>query len=736
MIRITQRWIVLAATCLVASAHAEGERIGLVLGGGGARGAAHIGVLKVLERERIPIHAIAGTSVGAIVGGLYAAGYSPDEIEQAIVSIDWADIFHDGSPRVDMPMRQKETDLGIVANLEFGIADGKLTFPTTLVRGQKLGLWMRRMFLGRGNVEHFDDLPIPFRSVATDIGEVRPVVFQSGDLALAVRASMAVPGAFAPVKHDGKILVDGGIVDNIPIDVARDMGVDRLIVVDVGSPLAPADTIDSSFAVLLQMVSGMMRDRTQEQLKHLTNRDIYMRPELGAVTSASFQRAGEGIAPGEHAAQSVVARLRELSVSEAEYASWQRTQRAPYSPPPTISFVDVDDSQSATSEFVRDRVSAKLGEPLDKKQLEEDITGTFGRGTYESISYHMATNERGEAGIEVVPVDATLGRLVFRGGLQISDDFAGNNDYQANIETRVTGLTQKGAEWRTLIGLGRISKFGTDFYLPFAEKGDWFIGPEVSYTALNQPVVEGEDTIAEYRVGSWYGALRIGRDFGDRLRISTAATRGQDRATRAVGAFDFPRSLTSNIGGVNATVLWDSLDNVKFPRRGVRAEISYDTFERGFGSDDNGDLLRAAVDAAFSAGRNTVLLGGRVSRTKDAVDALQTQSALGGLTFLSGLHERELFAPQTLLLRSIFYRRLTQQSLFLDMPLYLGGSIEGGNVWARYDDMSLDDLIGAGSVFLGIDLPIGPLQLGFGSTFDGQRSFYLTFGSLVLPRYR
>ncbi len=188
----------------------------------------------------IPIHAIAGTSVGSIVGGSVRGRLFSDEIEDAIGSIDWVDIFHDDTARRELPMRQKETDIGIVANLEVGLADGNLRFPTTLVRGQKLGLWLRRMFLGRGQVESFNDLPIPFRCVATDIGQVKPVVFQSGDLALAVRASMAVPGAFAPVKHEGRVLVDGGIVDNIPIDVARQMGVDRLIVVDVGQPLAPA----------------------------------------------------------------------------------------------------------------------------------------------------------------------------------------------------------------------------------------------------------------------------------------------------------------------------------------------------------------------------------------------------------------------------------------------------------------------------------------------------------------
>ena len=193
-------------------------------------------------------------------------------------------------------MRQKETDLGTLANLEIGLTeDGSLTIPTTLIRGQKLGLLLRRLFLGRDNVASFDELPIPFRCVATDIGVVKPVIFSSGDLALAIRASMAVPGGFAPVKHEGKVLVDGGIVDNVPLDVARAMGVDRLIVVDVGQPLAPPETVTSGFSIMLQMISGMMLDRTAESIATLTERDIFIRPELHDITTASFPRAADGI---------------------------------------------------------------------------------------------------------------------------------------------------------------------------------------------------------------------------------------------------------------------------------------------------------------------------------------------------------------------------------------------------------------------------------------------------------
>ena len=246
----------------------------------------------------------------------------------------------------------------------------------------------------------------------------------------------------------------------------------------------------------------------------------------------------------------------------------------------------------------------------------------------------------------------------------------------------------------------------------------------VSYYALNQPLIGDQapyvdQTIAQYRVETWYGEFRIGRDFGDRFRLSFAALRGQDHAELKVGLSDvFPPSVVADVGGFNATLLWDSLDNVRFPRHGMRAEVSYTSYDQHMGSDDDGNLLRVSIDKAFTSGRNTLMLGARASLAKDAIDAQQSSSTLGGLTYLSGLRDRQLLGDQMLLLRSIYYRRLTQQSLLFDMPLYLAGSLEGGNVWDEYDDVALDDLIGAASVFLGIDLPIGPLQFGYGRTFD------------------
>ena len=272
------------------------------------------------------------------------------------------------------------------------------------------------------------------------------------------------------------------------------------------------------------------------------------------------------------------------------------------------------------------------------------------------------------------------------------------------------------------MGSGASPGLETDLYLPFGARGNWYRRTVCGLHRLDQPIFLEGDAIAEYRVGSWLGALDIGRDFGDRFRASAGILRGQDHGERLIALPVLPEVLISRTWGASTRpLLWDSLDNVRFPRHGLRAEASFTSFDDALGSDFDGEQLRLSVDKAFAFGPTTLMIGGRASLTTDEVDSFQTQSALGGLTYLSGLGEYELVGNQMLLLRSVVYRRLSRQGLLFDVPVYIAGSLEGGNVWADRNDVSLDDLIGAASLFLGVDLPIGPLQLGYGRTFDGQR---------------
>ena len=301
--------VVLMSTFLFTLAWAERPKIGLVLGGGGARGAAHIGVLKVIERENIPIDYIAGTSMGAIVGSLYASGKSVAEIEGIVNSIDWQDALTDKGPRSEHSIGSKKNDVEFAISMEAGFNHGKLQLPTGLVQGQRLELLLRRLLIDSSQIKDFDNLPIPFRAVATNLATMKPMVFDSGDLAIAVRASMSVPGAFEPVRYDGMVLVDGGIVDNVPVDVVRAMGADVVIAVDVRTPLQPASELSSIGSILNQVINGLMTAETDKEINTLTPDDIYILPDLRDVKSGDFSRAHEAVPFGEEAASQHLAQL-------------------------------------------------------------------------------------------------------------------------------------------------------------------------------------------------------------------------------------------------------------------------------------------------------------------------------------------------------------------------------------------------------------------------------------------
>ncbi|MFC1624531.1 patatin-like phospholipase family protein, partial [Candidatus Omnitrophota bacterium] len=293
-------------------------KIGLVLGGGGARGAAHVGVLKVLKELRIPIDYIAGTSMGAIVGGLYASGLSPEEIEELLTTIDWRDLFTDRPSGKDLSFRQKG-DRRRLFDFEWGLKKGRLVFPRGIIAGQKLGFLLKSMTLQVTDIEDFDLLPIPFRALATDIETGEVVVLGNGNLAESMRASMSIPGVFTPVEVDGQILVDGGAVKNLPIDVAKEMGADLIIAVNVGTSLAKREKLESAIDITIQVIGIMTLKSVKEQIALLGEKDLLITPRLGDISSSNFEKAEEIIQIGERTALGLTEDLKKYSVSMDEY---------------------------------------------------------------------------------------------------------------------------------------------------------------------------------------------------------------------------------------------------------------------------------------------------------------------------------------------------------------------------------------------------------------------------------
>jgi len=364
-------------------------RIGLVLGGGGARGAAHVGVLKVLEELKIPIDCIAGNSMGAIVGGLYASGLSPEDIGREMTAMDWDDVMDDRPPRPHRQFRRKRDDDNYLVKKQLGFGDGKVKFPLGAIQGQKFDRELSRLTAPAAGVRDFDKLPIPFRAVATDVETGKAVELSSGNLARAIRASMAVPGAFDAVEINGKLLVDGLVANNVPVDVARDMGADTVIVVNVGTPLLKRDQITDVFAVISQM-TGILSDRNVEaQLRTLRNQDIYIQVDLGDISTTDFKRAGEAIAIGEKAARAAHDKLAVLSSEPSEYRQYAAAHSAPVQKPRVVSFVRIDKETRIGEDVLARPFQPLIGKPIDYQTLSYSIEELYGWDIFESVRYEI-----------------------------------------------------------------------------------------------------------------------------------------------------------------------------------------------------------------------------------------------------------------------------------------------------------------------------------------------------------
>jgi len=724
--------LALAPALPAAAATATGERpcVGLVLGGGGARGAAHVGVLKVLERERIPVCAIAGTSMGAVVGSLYASGMRPAEIEAALASVDWQDLFTDDPVRAGLPMRRKEAQLNYRAELEAGWRDGAPVLPSGAVQGQKLGLLLRRLMLDASQTTHFDDLPIPFRAIATDIVSGERVVFAEGDLAMAVRASMAVPAVFAPAEIDGRILVDGGIVDNLPVGVVREMGADVVIAVDVGSPLLAREDIRTPLDVAYQMVSVLMQEKTNRSITSLGDGDVLIVPPLGSFSSAAFDESVSVIGKGVDAAEAEAPRFRHLALPEAEYAAWRSGRRiAPLDPATTIGFIDVAPGRSRTQRLVAYRAQGLVGGPLDPEAIDAAVAGTYAEGAYQSLGWRPVQRD-GQTGIELLPVDKAWGPVFFNVGLQISDDFAGNSDYQLTAELLKTGVSGDGDELRALLRLGQVMEVSADWFAPIDLDRRFYASLDTGYRAFDVPFVIGTTRVADFRVSRTTFGARVGLQTDPRWALEATMRRSRFLGREVVGTFDV-EDLTQQTSSFGARAVWDTLDRLSFPSQGSRAVLSIDRYEPVLGADGEGWVARWRSDTVLSRGKHHLLLGTRWADTRGAPPDLAAFSTLGGFLNLSGTLERS-FTGQTLGYgRAVYYYRLGDANALFAVPTYLGASAEIGQVGDDALDFSWERSTRAGGVFVGMSSPFGPILFGYGRTNRGNDTWTLNFGNLI-----
>jgi NTE family protein len=713
-----------------AAADRDRPRIGLVLSGGGARGTAHIGVLKVLEEMRVPIDAIAGTSMGAVVGGLYAAGIPAGEIEEIMTSIDWQDAFRDRPSRADLAFRRKQDDADFPVRLPLGLKGGKFLLPKGLLQGQKLHQMLRTHTLAVSHVERFDNLPIPFRAVATDIETGESVTLDHGDLATALRASMSAPAVFAPVEVDGRLLVDGGIADNVPIEAMHALGADILIVSDVSFPLQPRGDLNSPLEISNQMLAILIRRETLRQRALLTSRDVVIEAPLAGTSSFDFSKVASSIAGGEQAARAVIPRLQALSLSPPQYAEVVAQRQAREQMPGRIDFVRADERSRRYEKMIEGTLDEFVGKPLDVSALERKISELYGLDLFETVDYSVV-HEGELSGLEVRARRKSWGPNYVRFALKLQDDFEGNNSFDAAARFIVTEVNALGGEWLTDLQIGENPRIRTEFWQPLDYSSRYFLAPQVSFEIRNVPLLQGQTRIAEYRVHEEEIGLDFGREFGNWGELRVGVRRGEGKSEVRIGDPTLPEQRFDT-GEFFARFAYDELDDLNFPKRGQRFGLQWDAAREGLGDDQTTDILSMDYLAAGTSGRHTVVFW--VSAGSTVSSAVQTPAiedlfTLGGFFNLSGLAPDSIAGPHFGIGRLIYYRQIGREGPgFLNVPTYAGLSFEVGNVWPERADASWDSALKDGTLFLGLDTLVGSLYLAAGADDDGETAFYLFMG--------
>ncbi|NNF52557.1 MAG: hypothetical protein HKN59_08985, partial [Gammaproteobacteria bacterium] len=701
--------------------------VGLALSGGGARGAAHVGVLQQLEALQIPIDCIAGTSIGAIIGGLYASGMSSEEIQTFVRRINWQDALSDQPPRRNLSFRRKQDDRGFLIDFKLGLRDGEFSLPRGLLQGQKQNLLLRSATLPVSGIHDFDRLPVPFRAIATDIESGESVALGRGNLAAAIQASMSVPGVFAPREIGGRLLVDGGITQNMPISVVRDMGAEIIIAVDVAEPLVPRDQLTSSFEVANQMLTILMQQRSMQEIRSLRDDDVLLQPELSHVASGDFGKLDEIIDAGAAITVEQAGHLGRLSIAGPAFAEHMNQRQRARPGNPVIDYVTVVTNSRLSSEVIEKRLNASAGEPLDQMTLERDVSGIYGLDTFEQVDYEIVS-EGEKTGLEIRASAKSWGPSFLDFGMQLEEDFEGASNYTIAARYTRAEINSLGGEWRIDAQLGQQSRFFSEFYQPLDIGTRYFVAPQLEISRRNINVFDGGERTAEYRVTSEEARLEIGRNFSNWGEFRFGLRRSQGRAERRVGDPALPR-FDFDSGGLFASFAVDSLDNPGFPRSGQLGNVSWQAERESLGADLDSDILRLGWLGAFSRGDHTLLSGVRFASALDDQLALQNTFNLGGLFRLSGYSADELAGRQLALASLVYYQKIAVARMAaLNLPVYAGASIEAGNVWQNRDEVRFDDMRLAGSLFVGIDTILGPVYISFGLAEGGSRAGYFFLG--------
>ena len=720
-------WLALGVSTAAIAQPAK-PRVGLALSGGGARGIAHVGVLKVLEELRVPVHCVTGTSMGAIVGGAYAAGGTAAGLEKFVREADWNEIFRDSPPRAEISTRRKIDEYKTLFAPEYGVKSGGLVLPKGVIAGVSIHGFFRLLTQQAVEIGDFDKLPIPFRAVAADIETGEAVVLSRGSLSRAMRASMSVPGAIAPVEIDGRLLVDGGIANNLPIDEARKLCADVIIAVNIATPALKREEITSALSVGGQLINFLGKANVERQLASMGQRDVLITPDLGDISAGSFDRSGDAIRVGEDAARAVAESLRRYSLPPEAYEALRRRQGAERIPIGAVDEIRLQGLQRTNPAVLRSLLESRPGEPLDEAKVSADLRRIYGRGDFESVDYHVQ-QESGRRVMVIQPREKDWGPDYMRFGLGLVTDFQGENYFNILAQYRRTWLNRLGGEWLTEAQVGQHTFLASEFIQPVEERGRYFVAPHFKLGQELRGVFSGDDRVGEYQTKETRFGLDTGAFLGTwgEARIG-ALWRNVDARTKT-GSPLLPDVKETTVA-LRAILFVDQLDNAWFPRSGFRmATTAYASEEGWLGSDRGYQRVDAELTAVKTWGVHTAnfkLTGG--SDFHSDMPGYESFT-LGGPLRLSGYRIDQFAGRRFTFGRLMYYNRAVALPDILGSGVFVGGSIEAGQMQGRIGDQGATGTTWSGSVFLAASTFAGPAYFGFGLGENGHYSLYLLLGA-------
>jgi NTE family protein len=687
-------------------------KIGLALEGGGALGLAHIGVLQWLEEHHIPVDYVAGTSMGGLVGGFFATGMSPADMKKLIQHVDWDEILRDRTPYEDLSFRRKEDQRAYPNALVLGLRKG-LYLPAGLNAGHQIGLLIDRESAPYFGLRSFDDLPVPFRSVATDLVSGKEFVFKDGSLAQALRATMSIPGAFTPVHEGERVYVDGGLVNNLPTDVVRQMGADIVIAVHLETQPLAAKNIQSLLSVLEQSVRAVI---SENEVRGLAHADAVVTVGLGNFLMRDFTKHDPIMEKGYEAAKSKTKLLEAFALDEQawqEYVSERQRRKQIATPAP--QFIEVQGTSAAAQADVRRYLKGFLGKPVEADKLDPALTRLTGAGRYETLGYRIVERE-GKPGLLILVKEKDFAPPTLQPAFEVDGSEAG--DIEFRLATRLTLMDVAGfrSEWRTDFLFGNTYGVASELYRPFTSTSKWFVAPHADASDTTFQIYAKNDPLADYR----FYRMNVGGDVGYGFSRFSEARVGYEvghlSTKLRLGTPQIP-AVDGRVGAARLRYLMDRTDDPVIPRRGFSLASNFRWFDASPGATSAFPAMDARVEFFQPVSRlASIFLTSECGSTFGSNNTGIPQFFLGGPARLGAYGVNELYGNQYYLFRGGYMHEIVSLPPFVGKKVYAIGSYEAGKMYGAVNESKFPNDFAAGIL---AETSLGPFFVG-GSIGDSS----------------